>query len=115
MKESNSLFPEIDREIEEIKRVEAIKIENTLNHIRENSEMWIPSNGTEGMIFEDNFCADCSKDDAQKEINCSLLMRLYNSEKHEDLVLYKFENDSEVICLQDSNFNILDYMKNEEL
>ena len=95
-----SLFPEVDDELNHIKS----EHDKLLHHIICNSEEWRPSNATEGYFFEDNFCEDCSKNDYEKELWCPILGELLvGHTKH--IRIYK----NEVICLKDSNFNIIDF------
>lgn len=96
-----SLFPEVDEEISAIKAKE----ESALKNIVDNSEKWRPSNGTEGIIFEDNFCAECTKDNIDEDIFCETLSELQGGYSEN---IREFNN--EVICLKDSDFDIKNYL-----
>ena len=96
-----SLFPEVDEEIEEIKNNEKLALKNIID----SSEKWRPSNGTEGFIFEDNFCEECSKNNGELDIWCETLGELLGGYS-ESIRLF----EEEVVCLKNSNFNIRDYV-----
>lgn len=98
-----SLFPEIDQEIQQIKEAEKAIIKK----IKENSEKYMPSNGTEGCIFEENYCAKCSKENTEKEQYCSILTGLVCGNKHVDLIEYK----KTIVCFQHSAFNVKEFLK----
>jgi len=102
-----TLFPDIEEENKQKRKDDRAKKENIKQHIIENSEMWRPSNGTEGYAFESNFCHKCKHDNPEKKKLCPTLAELYNG-LSEDVRNYK---DKEVVCLRDSNLNLDDFEK----
>ena len=96
-----SLFPEVDEEIKQIKAKEKLAIEDLIN----KSEMYIPSNGTEGDMLNSSLCGNCTKQDYEAEKYCPIWDGLY-SEKQKEIR----EINSEVFCLSSSCFDIKDYL-----
>lgn len=97
-----SLFPDVDAEIVQIKAKEKLAIQELIN----SSEMYRPSNSTDGDWFYRNFCDKCSKDNIEKEIFCETWNLLLGANSEDIRQKGEF-----VFCLKDSNFDIKDYMK----
>jgi hypothetical protein len=97
-----SLFPEIDNEIEDIKKIELEKIKE----LKSKSIPYVPSNGTDGMMFESTFCSTCSKDDSDKNIFCKYLGELISGDNCSEIIRYK----SKIMCLKHDDFNIKSYL-----
>ncbi len=102
----SSLFPDIDKEIEEIVAAEKKLEKEILEKIKRDGEKYRPSCGTDGMVLEDFLCQGCSKKNYEKEIWCNTWDMLYH-DYVDEIIEYK----GNVICLNHSNFNINEYIK----
>ena len=96
-----SLFPEVDEEIKDIKQAQNDK----LQELKDKSEPYRPSNGSEGMVFEGEFCSTCNKDNPDEDMFCPYLRRLHEGTSDE-IVKYR----GKVMCLKHSDFSIKSYM-----
>jgi len=68
-----SLFPEVD----EHNKKASVKKKEKIQELIKNSEMYRPSNGTDGEIFESTFCQYCNKDNPNKNKFCKTLGALH--------------------------------------
>jgi len=59
-----SLFPEVDKEISEIQ----VELHKFIQNIIDESEIYAPSNGSEGYMFVDYYCDQCHMDDGEDKI-----------------------------------------------
>lgn len=102
--ETNSLFPEVDAEIIEIKAQE----ESVKQKIKEAGELYRPSNATEGEWFENVICGTCKRYGAHNDefqlSKCRILGKLFFGEVSE-VVCY----NGSVMCLGHSQFDFRDF------
>ena len=89
-----SLFPNVDKEVKQIKQENKIKLYALLI----KSERYRPSNGCEGSWFEDNICGTCKKYN-----NCKIILELSFDYVNE---IRRFKN--KIFCIKHTNFNIKD-------
>ena len=72
-----------------------------IEKLKEVSKPYRPSNGTEGVWFEEKFCSKCEKDDPINGKMCETLGRLYMGYVEEIR-----ETEEHCFCMNDTNFNI---------
>lgn len=63
-------------------------------------EKWRPANGEEGSRFHDHFCADCKKDNPEKEDYCPLILLTmnYDVEDEEYPVQWQIHTNGLPVC-----------------
>ena len=91
-----SLFPEVDEEISEIER----NFNKYLKQIEESSNMYTPSNGTEGMMFLEMYCDQCPNDDGEDKL-CPILAHYAINGTHNDV---RVDNNGAFLCLSSPMF-----------
>jgi len=75
-----SLFPEVDKETSEIKR----DLHKYICEIKEKSEMYKPSNGSDTYMFIENYCEQCSMDNGEDKL-CPILGEYVARGRHENI------------------------------
>lgn len=89
-----SLFPEIDKEISEIER----DFKKYVADFKDSTELYSPCNGSEGSLFYDMFCTQCSHDDGENKLCDVSTMFMFNG-SHEQI---RKDKDGEIICFSAS-------------
>lgn len=81
-----------------------------IEKLKEISTKYRPSNGSEGMWFEENFCHQCTHDDFENDVFCKTLGDLHCGEVEEIR-----QTKEHIFCLNDSNFDISEWQNEIQL
>jgi len=91
-----SLFPEVDKEISEIKR----DLHKYICEIKEKSEIYKPSNGSDTYIFIENYCEQCPNNDGEDKL-CPILGEYSMNGRHDDI---RIDKDGYWFCFKSPMF-----------
>jgi hypothetical protein len=94
-----SLFPEVDKEISEIK----IELHKFTQNIIDEAEIYTPSNGSEGSMFIEFYCAQCPCDDGKNKL-CEVLTHYAIHGSHRAI---KIDKNGAFLCASSPMFKKL--------
>ncbi len=79
-------------------------VNDDIEKLKKATTPYRPSNGSEGMWFEENFCNKCIHDDFNNDIYCETLGDLHCGKVEEIR-----QTEKHIFCLNDSNFDISEW------